>query len=363
MRTSEFVALGHPDKIADYISEYVLDRFLEVDSKSRYAVEVQIKNNFVSLAGEVTSLAKFSDEQIAQFVKMAVNEIGYDRKYQEFWGSENVVCGDNLEVVSNIFRQSPDISQGVDGGGWGDQGIFFGYAENSKEFGYMPKDHALAREIAQNIYDSKIAGLDIKTQVTLDRNDSLYNLVVATPCKNLSQKEKVLETIEKFVKKYEKSADFKMIFNGTGEYIIHSSVGDSGTTGRKLVVDFYGSNSAIGGGSPWTKDGTKADLTLNLFARHIAKANLIYGDFEKVYTSISCCIGKPDIIVSIKTISKNGLVKETDIQTKVSYFDLSKLYELDKPNFAKMYKNGLFYDSSKKWEDINLLYKEFLIFS
>lgn len=361
MRTSEVVALGHPDKVADYISEYILDRFLEVDSKTRYAVEVQIKNSFVSLAGEATSLVKFSDEKIAEFVRQAVNEIGYDKKYQEFWGKENVVCGDDLEVVSNIFRQSPDISCGVDTGGWGDQGIFFGYAENSPEFNYMPKDHALAREIAKNIYDSRVAGLDIKTQVTLDEGNRMLHLVVATPCRDDAQKQKVLKIIKEFTDKHDKSEDFEVVFNGTGEYIIHSTIGDSGTTGRKLVVDFYGGNSPIGGGSPWTKDGTKADLTLNLFARHVAKANLIAGDFEEVYTSISCCIGKPDILLSIKAIAKNGEIFDKNFKTKISHFDLSKLYELDKPNFANIYRNGLFYDASKKWEDVSLLNKEFVL--
>lgn len=129
MRTSEYVSLGHPDKVADYISEYLLDRYLEQDPDTRYAVEVQIKDTRVCLGGEVTSKASFGPEQIEKYVQEAVREIGYTKEYADKWGRENTISADDIECHCFISQQSPDIAQGVDRDGWGDQGIFFGYAE------------------------------------------------------------------------------------------------------------------------------------------------------------------------------------------------------------------------------------------
>ena len=126
IKFSEYVSLGHPDKVADYISQYLLDRYIEHDPQTRYAVEVQIKGHQETLGGEVSSKHHFSSQDIAGFVREAVNEIGYTRMYQQKWGAENTICGDMLNVSTLISQQSPDIAQGLPG--WGDQGIFFGYA-------------------------------------------------------------------------------------------------------------------------------------------------------------------------------------------------------------------------------------------
>lgn len=166
-QVSEWVSLGHPDKIADYISSYILDRHIERDQYTRYALEVQIKDHFVTLGGEITSAAQFSDEEIARFVRQAVAEIGYTKEYQQAWGRENAICADDIEVTAHIGRQSPDIAQGVGKGGWGDQGIMFGMAVNNWKTRDMPKDIYLARRIGKQLYDDRIAGLDIKTQVAL----------------------------------------------------------------------------------------------------------------------------------------------------------------------------------------------------
>ena len=119
-RTSEYVSLAHPDKVADYLSCFILDRFLEKDPMTRYALEVMIKDNHVTLGGEITSTAQYSPEDIAAFVRIAVNQIGYTSAYQQIWGKENTICGDNIEVTQHISRQSPDIAQGVNNSGWGD---------------------------------------------------------------------------------------------------------------------------------------------------------------------------------------------------------------------------------------------------
>ena len=180
MKVSEWVSLGHPDKIADYISEYILDRYIEQDPFTRYALEVQIKDFFVTLGGEISSKADISDEDIARFVREAVAEIGYTPEYQEKWGLENTISSEDLETTIHISRQSDDIAVGVDGGGWGDQGIMFGMAENSPETCFMPKDIYLARRIGKQLFDDQIGGLDIKTQVYM-HEDAVVKIIIAIP--------------------------------------------------------------------------------------------------------------------------------------------------------------------------------------
>jgi S-adenosylmethionine synthetase len=337
---SEYVSLGHPDKIADYISQYLLDRYIEQDPDTKYAVEVQIKNYKVTLGGEVSSTCKFSKEDITKHVRDAVNDIGYTKEYAEKWGYDNTVCGDLLEVDGFINQQSPDIAQGLDG--WGDQGIFFGYADYAPQYSGMPKDHTIAKQLCKALFESGIGGLDIKTQVVTNDGD-IETIIVAIPLLEDSDRKKV----KKFIKHRIKGR-YKLIINGTGRYVRHSSIADCGTTGRKLVVDFYGGNSKIGGGSPWTKDASKADLTLNLCARKLA---LGYAKRYKVgcTCAIACCIGQKKVDVSIRDFADNILFEgQTEIDPKV----LKQAYSLDKPIFASMCRWGLFgeYQSDKMWE-------------
>ena len=331
MLTSECVSLGHPDKIADYISEYILDRLIEQDPKTRYALEVQVKDNNVTLAGEVTTNAKTN---YCKWVKDAVVSIGYTEEYADKWGNDNTINPSKINVVKNISEQSSDIALGVNTGGWGDQGIMFGLAINSPETDFMPKDYFIAKKLCASLFDSGLGGLDIKTQVSVDLNNKIRDVVVAIPLLD-SNTSKVNDFVHSIV-----PGDYNLIINGTGKYIKHSSMGDCGTTGRKLAVDFYGGNCEIGGGSPWTKDGTKADLTLNLYARDIALTylNLFQCDYAKI--RMSCCIGKETINVSCinkeNTVSSNFYVKQNSNT-------LIERYSLDKPVFSKMCRDGLFY--------------------
>lgn len=362
MRTSEYVSLGHPDKIADYISEYILDRYLEKDKYVKYALEVQIKGNFVSLAGEISSDVKFSNKQLSDFVKQAVSEIGYDQDYMSVWGKENAICSDNLEVLAHISHQSPDIYKGVKKDGWGDQGIFWGYAENNPSYNYMPYDHFLARELCQKLYNTKIAGLDIKTQITLNDDNKICKVVVAIPIMNKLQRASVAELVKAWMSKYPTTDCNCITINGTGEYIMHSPIGDCGMTGRKLAVDFYGGCGRVGGGSPWTKDGSKADLTLNLLARRIAKANLIYNadKVQSVEVGVSCCIGHPDIFVTMKMIGKDGGSNSYDFALEVSPNSLVETMKLNTPIFSSLCRHGLFYNSNNIWENVSDLSDEFI---
>lgn len=340
IRFSEYVSLGHPDKVADYISQYLLDRYIEHDPQTRYAVEVQIKGHQVTLGGEVSSKHHFSSQDIAGFVREAVNEIGYTRRYQQKWGAENAICGDMLNVSTLISQQSPDIAQGLDG--WGDQGIFFGYCAFDRSTCGMPYEHTIAKRICKHLFDSGVGGLDIKAQVITDDGE-IKKLIVAIPLQD--------EADEKFVRDYLcgiAKRDCEIIINGTGRYVQHSPIADCGTTGRKLAVDFYGGSCRIGGGSPWTKDGSKADLTLNLVARKLARQFAEkYGC--DVYTSLACCIGKQEVDVSVCDAANNILWEGKEI---INPAERRKAFKLDTPIYASMCRWGLFgeFQNDKPWE-------------
>ena len=173
-RFSEYVSPGHPDKVADYISEYILDRYVEQDPNVRYGVEVMVKGLHVYIAGEVTSTVNL-ERKMLQFVKEALNEIGYTMEYAYKWGLDHVINPEGVTVHINITSQSPEISQGVDNDGWGDQGIFFGYADPDGDEYMMPKSHSLAKSLCYKLYnqakDDGIGGIDIKTEVILDSSN------------------------------------------------------------------------------------------------------------------------------------------------------------------------------------------------
>lgn len=342
IRFSEYVSLGHPDKIADYISQWLLDRYIERDPETRYAVEVQIKDFRVTLGGEVSSKANFTDEEITAFVRQAVDDIGYTREYMEKWGKENTICGELLDVAVLISQQSPDIAQGLTG--WGDQGIFFGMASYDRQTCGMPYDHTLAKRLCKALFESGLGGLDIKTQIVTDDN-KVKKVIVAIPL----LPDTPVGKVKRFIRSKLKGLHgYQLIVNGTGRYVQHASIADCGTTGRKLAVDFYGGNCKIGGGSPWTKDASKADLTLNLAARRMAKNCAMEHKCDS-YVSLACCIGKKQVDVLITDGAGNVIVEGNfDIDPA----ELRKAYKLDTPIYASMCRWGIFgeYQSDKVWE-------------
>jgi S-adenosylmethionine synthetase len=358
-RTSEWVSPGHPDKVADCISEYILDRLLEIDPDVRYALEVQIKGVYVNLAGEITTKADVVIGDYIHWAKEAVNKIGYTREYQQKWGKENTICGDDLIGSCNITQQSSEIACGVNTDGYGDQGIFTGYAERFNP-AFMPKDKEIAREIGLMLYnnalDGNIGGLDIKTQVTLDESDRLVQLIVAVPVLDDEEYKLVQDSVMKKVYSLFTSYQLSMsqiIINGTGIYKQHGPIADSGTTGRKLAVDFYGNNAPIGGGSPWTKDGTKADLVLNLYARQRAlqelKEHTLMNAHHCVY-QLCCCIGRSNLIGTYKVYDDFGvLVASLSEELDIKPSELIEKYGLKKPIFFDLCKNGLFEDDEYAW--------------
>lgn len=329
-RTAEAVSLGHPDKIADYISSYILDRLIEQDPHTRYAVEVMIKDNTVVLGGEVTTSALLGD--LTECVCSALSKIGYDERYASIWG-KYAIEPDKLKVINMIGVQSSDIAQGVDQDGWGDQGVFVGYATQGE--GKINRELYLARMLNKALYEksrrSDNLGLDIKTQITLN-NDRIETVIVAIP---MLKDEDLTDLIVSALGERPE----RIIVNGTGRYTYHSSIADCGVTGRKLACDFYSTAAPIGGGSPWTKDASKADLTLNVYARILACENL--ADNDECFVFLSSCIGRAELPSGLIKTVKNGVVSYRDLWCSQTPSALIKAYGLDKPIYAELCGKGI----------------------
>ena len=324
-KTAEAVSMGHPDKTADYISSYILDRIIEQDPLARYAVEVMIKDNTVVLGGEVTTSALLGD--LTDYVKQALAEIGYDARYAKIWGNYTI-SPTKVNVINLIGIQSSDIAQGVNNDGWGDQGVFVGYACQGD--GKINRELYLARKLNKALYDkarqSDNLGIDIKTQITLN-NDKIETAIVAIPMlKDEDLTDFIIETLG------ENPAH--IIVNGTGRYTYHGTIADCGITGRKLACDFYSTAAPIGGGSPWTKDPSKADLTLNVYARILACENLT--DNDECFVYLSSCIGRAELPSGLIKTIKNGVVSYHDLWCNQKPSNLIKAYGLDKPIYAKL---------------------------
>lgn len=331
-KTAEAVSLGHPDKISDYISSYILDRMIEQDSSVKYAVEVMIKDNNVILGGEIKG--DVSLENINEYVLSALADIGYTKDYAKIWG-EYAIEPDKIKVINLIGQQSADINQGVEQDGWGDQGVFVGYA--CKGDGFINRELFLARKLNNALYEkaktSTNLGLDIKTQITLN-DGQIETAIVAIPMLNDEDlTDLIVETLSEKPK--------NIIVNGTGRYTYHSSVADCGITGRKLACDFYSTACPIGGGSPWTKDGSKADLTLNLYARQLAVENL--QDNDECFVYLSSCIGKAELPSGLIKTIKDGKEENRSLWCNQKPKTLIKYLGLDKPVYAKLCKKGLFF--------------------
>ena len=309
--TSESVSEGHPDKIADQISDALIDNFLAFDPHSKVACETLVTTGQVILAGEVKSNTYIDVQQIARNV---IKQIGYTKSEYMFEANS---CG----VLSAIHEQSPDINQGVERGkpeeqGAGDQGMMFGYAVNETE-NYMPLaldlSHALLRELAALRRENKeITYLrpDAKSQVTLEYSDDnkpvrVNTIVISTQHDDFDTEKKMLQKIKedivkilipRVIKKYPQYAPFfddKIIYhiNPTGIFVIGGPHGDTGLTGRKIIVDTYGGKGAHGGGAFSGKDPSKVDRSAAYAMRHIAKNLVAAGVANEILVQVSYAIG------------------------------------------------------------------------
>ena len=326
IKTAEAVSLGHPDKTADFISSYILDRMIEMDPYVKYAVEVMVKDNTVILGGEING--KINTSNINKYVHYAICAIGYDDKYSSIWG-DFAINPDKLNIINMIGVQSSDIAVGVENNGWGDQGVFVGYACCGKD--NMNRELYLAKKLNFAIYNMAKSGnklgLDIKTQITLTDDGDIETAIVAVPMlQEYDLNDFICETLGKKPK--------KIIVNGTGKYTYHSSIADCGITGRKLACDFYSTAAPNGGGSPWSKDASKADSTLNIYARKIALENI--GDNDECFVYLSSCIGKSELPSAVIKTIKDGITKSKNIVIDKTPSEIIQNLGLRNPIFSDL---------------------------
>ena len=332
--TSESVSEGHPDKVADQISDTLLDNFLAQDPNSKVACETLVTTGLTVLSGEVTTEAYIDVQKIAREV---ILKIGYDKSEYQF-------DGDSCGVISAIHEQSPDINQGVVEGkglnkeqGAGDQGMMFGYATNETE-NLMPLALDISHKILIELAAIRKAGKemtylrpDSKSQVTLEYNDDhtpkrITDIVVSTQHDDFADEKPMQEQIEKDVReilipriKVQLSEDNKTLFgtekyhvNPTGKFVIGGPHGDTGLTGRKIIVDTYGGKGAHGGGAFSGKDPSKVDRSAAYATRHIAKNLVEAGVADRILVQVSYAIGVAEPMGIFIDTYRTSKVNKTD---------------------------------------------------
>jgi S-adenosylmethionine synthetase len=312
IKTAEFVSPGHPDKICDFIADSILDAYLEGDKESRVAVEVMGGHNLISINGEVTSKTHPDIEKIVKSI-----------------------VGADFTVAVNLSKQSPNIAQGVDVGGAGDQGIMKGYA-TAETPNMMPREYELARNLCQKVYEKY--PYDGKVQVTLE-GDKVKTVVCSFQnSKNADLLPLVKEIIE--AEEY--------LINPAGEWTLGGFDADTGLSGRKLVIDNYGPEVPIGGGSFSGKDYTKVDRSAAYAARKIAVEIVKSGKAKEVFVKLAYAIGKPEPVMAIAVLD--------GIETKIEGYDLTpkgirEILKLDTVKFAETSQWGHFGRADFPWEN------------
>ena len=386
--TSEVVAPGHPDKCADIIADSVVDRLIIGDSQSRVASEVFVAGKHVIIGGEVTSKTKLTTQEYTDLVKDALAKIGY--RGDPSFTKEECLHPDDIAVQILLNEQSPDINQGVDQEdgeiGAGDQGIMFGYADCETE-NYMPSAITYARVLMEKVYEYAKAnphelGVDIKTQVTMDygvkdnfescQPQKIHTIVVSAPCVASMSIETVRELIQGLIddaglpSELYNREDCIVHINPTGKYVSHSSLHDSGLTGRKLIIDSFGGYAPIGGGAQSSKDYTKVDRSGLYATRYIAKHIVAAGLAKKCVVQISYAIGvaRPTSVA----VDTYGTAVEGINDDKLSTFVMEsfsltpnwviKKFALDKPSkdtflYADVAARGQVGQSDYPWEQLD----------
>lgn len=366
---------GHPDKVADYISDSILDACLAQDPASRVACETLVKNNIVTLAGEITTAAKFDYNDV---VRQAIRDIGYvsDR-------DDPVFHADDVFINNYLTRQSPDIAQGVDAKaaegketaeqGAGDQGIMFGYACNETEE-YMPAAIMYAHRILRELAEIRKSGVvnwlrpDVKSQVAVNYTDGVIdhidNVVVSTQhTEDVTLAEISNYIIENVIRKVlpaELLTDkTQFLINPTGKFVVGGPAGDAGLTGRKIIVDTYGGWGRHGGGAFSGKDPSKVDRSAAYFCRWVAKNLVAAGLAEICELQVAYAIGYPHpTSIHVETFDSSKYSDEQIIQAvnKVFSFkpaDIVSQLDLLRPIYRQSTHYGHFGKPGLPWEQIN----------
>ena len=319
--TSESVTEGHPDKIADQISDAILDAALTADPTSRVACETMLTTGLVVIAGEITTKAHIDYNGIARGV---IGDIGYTRAK---FGFDNETCS----VLCAVHQQSPDIAMGVDTGGAGDQGLMFGYACNETPE-LMPLPIQLAHRLAERLTETRKSGLlpylrpDGKSQVTVEYRDGrpfrVDAVVISSQHAPEVENDQLRSEIREHVIRHTVPGDLiddntKYHINPTGRFVTGGPQGDSGLTGRKIIVDTYGGYAPHGGGAFSGKDPTKVDRSAAYMARYIAKNIVSAGLADKCEVQLAYAIGVADPVSVYVDTQGTGRISDAKISKLV----------------------------------------------
>ena len=374
--TSESVSEGHPDKVCDQISDSILDLYLSRDPVSRVAVETLVTTDLVVVSGEVRSASEISIELIEKTVRSTVREIGYEQEGFHW---------ETMEVKILLHEQSSDIAMGVDSDGnlkdegAGDQGIMFGYACNETSE-LMPAPIFYSHKILKLLADKRHAGLiegilpDSKSQVTMiyknNKPIEVDSIVVSSQhTKNCSQgeiKEIIKEVINECLPGELLSDQTSYIINPTGNFVIGGPVGDTGLTGRKIIVDTYGGSAPHGGGAFSGKDPTKVDRSAAYISRYLAKNVVAAGLSDKCTIQLSYAIGLSEPLSIYANLGDMGRISEENLVEFLSdLVDLTprgirEKLGLNKPIYKKTAAYGHFgrepdQDGGFGWEKLDLV--------
>ena len=381
--TSESVTEGHPDKLCDYISDSILDECLKQDKNSRVAAETVAGKGEIYVTGEITTAA---DIDIESIVRNAIKEIGYDN-------SKTDIDYRTCKITINMSKQSPDIALGVDKSyeakmsedknnkedsdaikseGAGDQGLMFGFACDETE-NYMPLPiylaHALSKKLTSVRKNNEIRGLrpDGKVQVTVEYEENTPIRIDAIVVSTQHEADKDIETLRKEIKEKvimptipETLLDSKTKYyiNPTGRFVIGGPLGDSGLTGRKIIVDTYGGYSRHGGGAFSGKDPTKVDRSESYMARFLAKNVVANGYAHKCEIQLSYAIGVAEpISIYVETFGTENIPREEIVKKIKTTFDLTprgiiNYLDLQRPIYRKTTNYGHFGKNDLPWENI-----------
>ena len=370
--TSESVSEGHPDKVCDQIADAILDDILIHDPDAHTAVEVFATTEYILIGGEVTSDYVSPYKDIARKV---LKRVGYTSK-------EIGIGADTCEIDCRIKTQSPDIGMGIERKdilemGAGDQGIMFGYASDESE-GYMPLPISIAHKLvrlASNLRkEGKFSGSrpDMKSQVTIDysnpaepRIDTMLMSCQHGPNVDLSSfKDFIIQNMMKPVaKSFHMNENFKVLINPTGRFVIGGPAGDTGLTGRKIIVDTYGGSARHGGGAFSGKDPSKVDRSASYYARYIAKNIVASGACKRLEVQLSYAIGVAEpLSIAVETFGTEKVSKDKILEAIHLYFDarpgaIITAFSLRKPTFkyAELCNYGAFGrpDLDLPWEKLD----------
>jgi S-adenosylmethionine synthetase len=368
--TSESVTEGHPDKVADQISDAILDAIIGQDKFSRVACETLVTTGMALIAGEITTTARVD---IPDIVRHTIKEIGYCDSSMGFdW--------ETCAVLASLDRQSPDIAQGVEGRGLtpeqgaGDQGLMFGYASDSTE-NFMPMPiwyaHRLAERLAKVRKDKTLPFLrpDGKTQVTVRYEDyiprDIHTIVIAAQHEPDVKYEDLREAIVEEVVKKTVPANLlnntRYLVNTTGKFVVGGPLADCGMTGRKIIVDTYGGRGYHGGGAFSGKDPTKVDRTTSYMLRHVAKNVVAAGLARRCEVQVAYSIGLPDpLSIMIYTYGTNNIPDDRILEIIKDTFSFKpaamiQYLDMQRPIFKKTAAYGHFgrTDPDFTWEYLN----------